>query len=337
MASVFPERFSTGIRLALGDRRSHRPATPIVQGRVPSAWLSRSPSRSDSPLVGRLLVGRGTHFVMPSCFAMPSTTLSMENMPHSGASAIVSGRRSSARVPTMSLVVGLDFGTSAARLAVVDTPTLETKFSNSFPLFHQSVNEWIEALRCLVESIPIGLAQRIAAIAVDGTSATCVNLPSLEVMLYNEQVDSSIAKVVRETSPEGHVATSPTSSLCKLLQWLGRSDIRFRFLHQVDLLELVLLYGPDWTYMALGGRCVYARLLLDAADGELKPSIRPPPGSSRIISDWHNALKLGYDPADECFPAWLLTLVERVGAPRGFGGDVRSLFPDVRRPGSRVS
>ncbi|HHP7232169.1 MAG TPA: FGGY-family carbohydrate kinase, partial [Xenococcaceae cyanobacterium] len=87
-----------------------------------------------------------------------------------------------------------------------------------------------------------------------------------------------------------HVVTSATSSLAKLLWWQQQPNFTqgVYFLHQADWLSF-LLHGK------LG------------------------------ISDYHNALKLGYDVAQLAYPSWLQTL------------DCRRLLPQVLAPGTPIA
>jgi sugar (pentulose or hexulose) kinase len=77
-------------------------------------------------------------------------------------------------------------------------------------------------------------------------------------------------------APRDHTATASTSALCKLITW-----------HQEGAWQAaaaqgrspVLLHQADWLASLLHGQ--------------------------RDVSDWNNALKLGFDPGAEAYPPWL--------------------------------
>ncbi|MHC5830761.1 MAG: carbohydrate kinase, partial [Nostoc sp.] len=105
----------------------------------------------------------------------------------------------------------------------------------------------------------------IKAIAINGTSSTVLLVdaagnPTDAPLLYNDARGSSVLEHLRSIAPPNHTVLSATSSLAKLL-WMRQlpafNEARY-FLHQADWLAF-LLHGH------LG------------------------------ISDYHNALKLGYD------------------------------------------
>jgi len=53
------------------------------------------------------------------------------------------------------------------------------------------------------------------------------------------------------------------------------------------------------------------------------------------VTDWNNALKLGYDPGSEAYPEWLTSQVGRrdllVGAPAEHGAECPSAQPSGHR------
>ncbi len=79
-------------------------------------------------------------------------------------------------------------------------------------------------------------------------------------------------------APRDHTATASTSTLCKLIAW-ERDGCTGE--------GLVLAHQADYIASLLHGRVG--------------------------VSDWHNALKLGYDPGEEAYPPWLLAQVCRPG------------------------
>jgi len=151
------------------------------------------------------------------------------------------------------LAAGLDFGTSAARLSVIVRATSEEVWFQSRSLAQQSVLDWCNALRALSDSVPEDLASQISAVAVDGTSASCVGLPSHSVQMYYETGNPEALRIIREAGPAGHVASSASSSLAKLLSWTVSSEHQTDdtvFAHQVDCLQMMLIHGPRWQEAA---------------------------------------------------------------------------------------
>lgn len=202
----------------------------------------------------------------------------------------------------MALYLGIDFGTSGARAIAIDSagnPGVEVSYR-----FEGSDSKlpdlWQTALFDLIDQIPVQARLLIKAIALDGASGTVLlsdaqGRPLCEPLLYNDGRAIDQAKALADLAPSGHVVLSPTSSLAKLL-WLSQqpefSQARF------------LMHQADWLAFLLHGQ----------------------PG----VSDYHNSLKLGYDPALEQYPTWmnqmpqLLPLLPRVLAPGTPIGSVRA-------------
>jgi sugar (pentulose or hexulose) kinase len=171
----------------------------------------------------------------------------------------------------------------------------ETKYSFTEISLAPTTVIWKRALFALIEQIPQEIRRRIKAIAIDGTSSTVLlcdatGQPITEPLMYNDARGVEVMKTLRAIAPPNHTVLSPTSSLAKLL-WLKRKAEGKRqndyFLHQADWLAF-LLHGQ------LG------------------------------ISDYHNALKLGYDPEQLCYAHWMEQLPET------------SVLPQVLAPGTPV-
>ncbi|WP_250123309.1 FGGY-family carbohydrate kinase [Chroococcidiopsis sp. CCMEE 29] len=181
----------------------------------------------------------------------------------------------------MNLYLGFDFGTSGARSVVINNEaSILAKADYAFEASQSEVmpTGWQTALFCLIEQIPLEVRQEIRAIAIDGTSSTvllcdAVGNPIDAPLLYNDARSVAVMDRVRAIAPPNHTVLSATSSLAKLL-WMTQlpsfNKARY-FLHQADWIAF-LLHGQ------LG------------------------------ISDYHNALKLGYDIEQLCYPAWLTQL-----------------------------
>lgn len=95
-------------------------------------------------------------------------------------------------------------------------------------------------------------------------------------MMYGDAVDGAAGDKAMNTislySPKGHVTRSRTSALAKVLAWQFEQPLRPS--------ELVV-HQADYVAAKLAGDSVFR-------------------------SDWHNALKLGYDVGDLRWPEWLV-------------------------------
>ena len=197
----------------------------------------------------------------------------------------------------MNLYIGIDFGTSGARAVVIDVEAvIQFQAKYSFEATASGIDiaiSWQQALFALIEQIPEELRREVRAIAVDGTSATvllcnAVGDPVDAPLLYNDARGVAVMDTLRAIAPPNHTVLNPTSSLAKLL-WMNQLPVKSAryFLHQADWLAF-LLHGQ------LG------------------------------ISDYHNALKLGYDVEQLGYPNWMAPL------------PVMQLLPLVLVPGTTV-
>lgn len=96
---------------------------------------------------------------------------------------------------------------------------------------------------------------------------------------------------LQEMAPPQHTATASTSTLCKLLTWHQQGTWQAA---QAGGQQPGLLHQADWLASLLHGR--------------------------RDVSDWNNALKLGYDPGLTRYPQWLTDQVRAGQGPRGWAG-----------------
>ncbi|HEY9824775.1 MAG TPA: FGGY-family carbohydrate kinase [Stenomitos sp.] len=192
--------------------------------------------------------------------------------------------------------LGIDFGTSGARAIAIDT-TAKICHEQALPFASQQVLRdplaWQAMLYTLIRNLPSTVRSCLQAIAIDGTSSTVVvcdaeGQPVLPPLLYNDAVASPLVEQLRHMTPSGHCVGSASSSLAKLLSFqTDPAFVKVRYcLHQADWLAFLL-------HDQLG------------------------------LSDYHNSLKLGYDPALEAYPDWfehpvlakLKPLLPRVVAP----------------------
>ncbi|WP_392535069.1 FGGY-family carbohydrate kinase [Nostoc sp. C117] len=204
----------------------------------------------------------------------------------------------------MDLYLGIDFGTSGARAVAIDEEAsiqAEVRYPFQDSIGAVMPNSWQEALLALVEQIPQGLRREIKAIAINGTSSTVLLVdaagnPVDTPLLYNDARGSSVLEHLRNIAPPNHTVLTATSSLAKLF-WMKKLP-SFReakyFLHQADWLAFLL-------------------------HGQL------------AISDYHNALKLGYDVEELKYPEWLQKLQIEVQLPKVLspGTPVAELRPEM--------
>ncbi|EPS69192.1 hypothetical protein M569_05575, partial [Genlisea aurea] len=209
------------------------------------------------------------------------------------------------------LYLGMDFGTSGARFALVDEEgKLHAEGTREYPLFKiKETVDWISSWRTtlfkLLEDIPITLRRSVVSISIDGTSATALIVdsktgePLCEAFLYNRSFPESLP-AVRAISPDNHTVCSSSSTLCKLVYWWNS--------FYTPKFEPLLLHQADWLLWLLHGRLG--------------------------LSDYNNALKLGYDPETESYPPWLHSqpysrLLPHVQAP---GSVIGTLRDSIRIP-----
>lgn len=196
--------------------------------------------------------------------------------------------------------LGIDFGTSGARAIAIDAVGQVVGTARcQYPPLQPDAEAWRQTLWTLLDQIPTAICQRLAAIAIDGTSATVLlcdrnNTPLTEPLLYND-ARGDVPTVAPTTSP----AHSATSSLAKALWWLH--NLPSTTLEQAHYLT----HQADWLSSLLHGQ----------------------PG----ISDYNNALKLGYDVHALSYPPWLTGLEIRPWLPRVVapGAEIASINPEV--------
>lgn len=197
----------------------------------------------------------------------------------------------------MNYYLGIDFGTSGARSIVIDPEktiidTRQASFATIAPT--KLAQTWQDTLFSLIVQIPITIRKNLKAIAINGTSSTVLlgdNRGKLltEPILYNDSRGQEVLAEVKTVAPDNHVVNSPSSSLAKLWWWH-----RQPYFDQAQY----LMHQADWLAYLLHGKLG--------------------------ISDYHNALKLGYDVDHLCYPDWLLNL------------PFSNLYPQVLAPGTSI-
>ncbi len=199
------------------------------------------------------------------------------------------------------MFLGIDFGTTGARAcAVAADKSIQWENILAYPdANQQSASDWRDALFVLLDAMPKSIASKLRGIAIDGTSSTVLLFdaqlkPVSPALLYNDSRAQIEALRLRDCAPANSLVATATSGLAKFL-WLTKRYPEARyFLHQAD-----------WLTALLSGQAG--------------------------ISDYHNALKDGYDVGSLCWPEWLMTmphteLLPRVVAP---GAIISTIQPDI--------
>lgn len=185
--------------------------------------------------------------------------------------------------------LGLDIGTSGCRAVAIGRrgePMAEARIPLPEPempspgAVEQDPEVWwtavLEVLGALNRELR-GLVPR--ALCLDGTSASLLlaaqdGRPLTPALMYNDTRSGDQARALERRVPADSPARGPGASLAKLLHLAGR-------LRGYGA-PVLALHQADW----IGGR-------LRGRFGD---------------SDWNNGLKLGYDPRQLAWPAWLSAL-----------------------------
>jgi len=196
--------------------------------------------------------------------------------------------------------LGLDFGTSGARAIVISqeiaqrncdgsasSVTVIAQSSYRFDNFKQAASpcEWQRILWRLIASIPLPIRAQVERIAVNGTSATMLlcnrtGQPLMdEALMYDDAVARSVLCELKGVAPANSPVLSATSTLAKAL-WCYRNG--FPSSQAVDHGDVYIAHQADWIAALMHGQMP--------------------------VSDYHNALKLGYDVGALAYPDWLLNL-----------------------------
>jgi hypothetical protein len=152
-----------------------------------------------------------------------------------------------------SLGLGFDFGTSGARINVVDADTLKVVHEGAYAYseqvrasFHsgagawrksgprapnaaraaQTADVWLAAMEELFAGIPAATKSKIARVAVSGTSASSLIVDARDgatvtrgPRMYDFSVAPPALDAIARAAPEGHTVRSSTSALAKLIDW----------------------------------------------------------------------------------------------------------------------
>ncbi|MGD8588154.1 MAG: FGGY-family carbohydrate kinase [Chromatiales bacterium] len=208
------------------------------------------------------------------------------------------------RSPSPDCYLGLDLGTSGVRAIAIDgrgrqlaeaVTTLPTPRRASGGISEQDPQLWWQGVVQVLQELEERLQDYvIRALAVDGTSSSLLlsdreGEPLTPGLMYDDSRGRMLLAQIATLAPPGSPVHSASSSLAKLL-WLQS---------QLGKREFLALHQADWILGKLGGRFG--------------------------LSDENNCLKLGYDPVDRHWPAWL----SRFDLPS-------DCLPEVHPPGTLV-
>jgi D-ribulokinase len=195
------------------------------------------------------------------------------------------------------MYLGLDFGSSGARACVLDEAN--TVVHEDRIVYRdaagQTPEDWRAALHTLLRQLPAAVSAGLQRIALDATSASVLLCDAAlhavsPVLLYHDARAHDQAGTLKQLAPAGHTVCSPSSGLAKFLWLTQHSELKnaAHFMHQADWLGALLT--------GIGGS-----------------------------SDYHNALKSGYDIGQLCWPEWVMRLPHS------------HLLPHVLAPGSLIA
>jgi sugar (pentulose or hexulose) kinase len=200
--------------------------------------------------------------------------------------------------------VGLDLGTSGCRAIAVDSQrrvlaesrvALPGSRRGPSGASEQDPHDWWRAVVGTLRALTGRKPGRILALSVDGTSSTLLlcdaaGQPLTPALMYDDRQAGEQAGLIEQLAPGDSPARGSGSALSKLLYLVDR-------------------VGP--------GKAKYALHQADWINGKLSGKFG--------ISDENNALKLGYDPLNRRWPAWLSGLAIPAG-----------LLPHVNPVGTRL-
>ena len=199
--------------------------------------------------------------------------------------------------------IGFDLGTSGARMSIVEKTSggqfdevVTEALAWDDNLVFDDGNDWRKAIdTLLLRAKGMEVMDRVKAICVSGTSATCllVKRHSLDVSrkarMYNFDVKGgsspavdNVMELIEKYVPDKHTARATTGTLAKLLLWSEEQSLVDEVLcHQSDFVSLSLMYEGLNDDVDITTHC-----------------------------DFHNILKLGYDVRALEYPSWMMELLK---------------------------
>ena len=134
---------------------------------------------------------------------------------------------------------GLDFGTSGARISIINSQR-ELVYSNAIPYKYsfKNPNSWIDSSEKLLDSLPIKVKSNLNKLAISGTSGTLTAFnkkgePIGEAIPYYQSCNEHKILIESLTSEDDHLQT-PYSSLAKALKLIEKYGTNILLRHQSD-------------------------------------------------------------------------------------------------------
>ena len=207
----------------------------------------------------------------------------------------------------MSLVLGIDVGTSGVRTAVLSADGQLISFASEAhkeQLNPEKIDasRWWEAVMACLQKQIITLREtgfdpvQITRLAVDGTSGTMVLVdeglvPVTPALMYNSAGFEAESSIIAKFGPKSHITQGLNSALARAMRLQSYDSL---------LCGRHLVHQADYIAAKLAGHMV--------------------------PSDDNNALKTGYDPSAMLWPDWI--------GQTGFNTDY---LPQVERPGTEIA
>ena len=146
---------------------------------------------------------------------------------------------------------GLDFGTSGARISIIDAHK-ELVYSSSVPYLcnFKNPNTWIKSCKKILDNLPIWVKRNLNKLAISGTSGTLTACnfngePIGDAIPYHQSCSEHKILLESLTSEEEHLRT-PYSSLAKALNLIDKYGTNILLRHQSDWITGWFL--KDWTH-----------------------------------------------------------------------------------------
>ena len=185
----------------------------------------------------------------------------------------------------MSLILGVDIGTSGVRSAVIDDTgnVLSMARASHLPQNPDNIDAtlwWVATATCIRAQVENLKSEGfdpslISKMAVDGTSGTMVLVdnalrPVTRALMYNSKGFHKEADMIGKVAPKNHVTCGSASALGRAIHLTTELDGKQpgHLLHQADFIAAMLI-GTGGT------------------------------------SDYNNAYKTGFDPEIEAWPDWI--------------------------------
>jgi len=242
------------------------------------------------------------------------------------ATARVKGMSLSSTTSSTKYFIGFDLGTSGCRISIItkdndDSTYKEVHSDATLYTNYDDPSSWTSAIDILLRQTPSQFLNKAKSICVSGTSASCLLVdPETEVVsrspkMYDYDITHTHAtsdagakakECIDKFAPLNHATRANTSALSKLLHYHYCSPIK----------SSKTTEGKSDKDEVLAHQSEYAANLMFLSKPE-------------YVSDWHNALKLGYDVKELKYPSWLKNCLAEVGISE-------EVLPQVVAPGQSI-